>query len=161
MLSGTIRRIALGTAAFALAVSVLAAPSGAQAAGIAPDPASGMRDMQFTILHPDVAVQTNGTETNNGTLYYKFSLKNIGAATAHNVKTTRKVVYRYKFANTYAGESTAIVTTFSIPPGVVTPMTKMCDAPPAQYCDYATVSVEVLGSPSETNLSNNFGKIES
>lgn len=161
MLSGTVRRFALGTAAFALAVSVLAAPSGAQAAGIASDRTSSLEDVPFHILHPDVAVQTNGTVTNGGTLYFMFSLKNIGPATAKNVKTTKKLVYRYKFTHTYAGESTAVVTTTSIAPGGVTPMTKMCDAPPGQYCAYATVSVEVAGTPSETNLSNNFGKIES
>lgn len=161
MLSGTVRRFALGTAAFALAVSVLAAPSGAQAAGLASDPTSGLRDIQWTILHPDVAVQTHGTETNNGTLYFKFSLKNIGPVTAKNVKTTKKLVYRYKFSHLPAGESTAIVNSASIAPGGVTPMTKMCDAPPTKYCDYATVSVEVTGSPGETNTSNNFGKIES
>ena len=161
MLSLSIRRIVLGAAALALAVSVFAAPATTQAAGLASDPAPGMRDFPFILLRPDVAVLTHGTQVNNGTTYFMFTLKNIGQATAKDLKVSKRLVYRHKATNLFAGEKTAVVQVSEIPVGVEIPMTKMCDAPASQYCDFATVTVEVNGPVTDKDLSNNTGKIES
>jgi hypothetical protein len=161
MLSLSIRRIVPGAAALALAISLFTAPVTTQAAGLAADPSPGMRDFPIVLLRPDVAVLTHGTQVNNGTTYFLFTLKNIGQATARDLKVSKKLVYRHKLNNAFAGEKTAVVMVGEIPVGVEIPMTKMCDAPASQYCDFATVTVEVNGTVTDKDLSNNFGKIES
>jgi hypothetical protein len=155
------RRIGLGIAVTALAVTTLLAPIGASAQEAEYETITLAQNEQPPIKIPvtaDLQVTARGKETKNGTTYYYFVVKNLGPANAPQITA-------YKEAHTKAliGNGFQLVDdgyfNMSLASGQSQPVTVKCTPPAGHYCERGNALV-FMNNMADPNFSNDVATIQ-
>jgi hypothetical protein len=155
------RRIGLGIAVAALAVTTLLSPIGAAAQEVEYEIVPLAQQEQTPIKIPvtaDLEVVARGKTTKDGTTYYNFLIRNNGPAAASNISA-------YKEAHTKAliGPGFQLVDNGYLPPlslasGQSKVVTVKCTPPAGFYCAQGTALV-FMNNMADPNFSNDIATI--
>lgn len=152
-LSVQIRRVGLGVAVAALALTTVISPVAAAEKSTETGPSVPKPDGDTSLTIPvkaDIQVLARGKEIKNGSTYYYFVIKNLGPAPASNI-------HAYKEAHTHAiiGNGAALVGqqswTLNLASGQSQPVTVTCTPQTGHYCHHANALVWL-----EPNIDPNF-----
>jgi hypothetical protein len=160
-LAAQTRRIGLGIAVAALAVTALFTPIGASAQEAEYETVTLAQKEQPGIVIPvtaDLEVVARGKTTKDGTTYYNFLIRNNGPAAASNISA-----YKEAHAKALIGPGFQLVDNGYLPPltlasGQSKVVTVKCTPPTGFYCAQGTALV-FMNNTADPNHSNDIATI--